>query len=311
VTGLRVICLLVFGMTLVGFSSASRATHDIADKSAKRIQFGLTAVVIRENLRFLDRWSHYLSEKVGQPVEFVRRKSYREVMDLLDTGQIDFAWICGYPYVKKRDPEFLNLMTVPVYSGKPLYHSFVIVHKDSPYQSIEDLQGKVFAFSDPESNSGFLFPQTLLARRGTTPEEHFRQTFFTYNHAETVEAVAEQVANGGAVDSYIWEYLNEHRPELTEKTRIIRKSPAFGFPPLVARIGVDPEIVQKMKAVLLGMADDPEGREFLSGLELDRFGDFPPEIFDSIRKMVTETRRASPVSAAPMSADSKLLTVVK
>ena len=310
-TRIRVIFLLLFGMALVVSPGVSRATHDIADKSAKRIQFGLTAVVIRENLRFLESWSHYLSAKIGQPVEFVRRKSYREVMDLLDTGQIDFAWICGYPYVKKRDPEFLSLMSVPVYAGKPLYHSFVIVHKDSPYQSIEDLQGKVFAFSDPESNSGFLFPQTLLARRGTSPEEHFRQTFFTYNHAETVEAVAEQVANGGAVDSYIWEYLNEHRPELTEKTRIIQKSPAFGFPPLVARNGVDPEIIHKMKAVLLGMANDPEGQEFLTGLKLDSFGDFSPEIFNSIRKMVTETRRAVPVNTAPEGTGTKLMTVIK
>jgi phosphonate transport system substrate-binding protein len=268
------------------------ADHAEVANADKPIQFGLTAVVVRENLRFLDQWSQYLSTKVGHPVEFVRRKSYREVMDLLDSGQIDFAWICGYPFVKKRDPEFIQLMSVPVYAGKPLYHSFIIVHKDSPYQTIEDLKDKVFAFSDPESNSGYLFPQFLLANQGATPESHFRQTFFTYNHAETVEAVAEQFANGGAVDSYIWEYLNDRRPELAGKTRVIHKSQAFGFPPLVARIGSEPKMVQKMKEVLLGMSKDPEGRKFLKGLKLDSFGDSRPKLFDSIRDMVSKTRWA-------------------
>jgi len=298
------LCLVL--AALAGAAGAPRAEHIKANKLSSPIQFGLTAVVVRENLRFLNQWAHYLSEKVGHPVEFVRRKSYREVMNLLDTGQLDFAWICGFPFVKKREPEFIRLMSVPVYAGKPLYHSFIIVHRDSPYQSIEDLEGKVFAFSDPESNSGFLFPQFLLASKGKTPEGFFRQTFFTYNHAETIEAVAEQVANGGAVDSYIWEYLADNHPELTEKTRIIKTSPAFGFPPLVMRVGMEPWMAQRMKEVLLNMSNDPEGRKFLSGLKLDSFGAASPELFDSIREMVAETRKALPWAAAAESRESKL-----
>lgn len=280
--------------TFVGTAGVAYADHAENGASEKSVQFGLTAVVVRENLRFLDQWSQYLSDKFGHPVEFVRRKSYREVMDLLDSGRIDFAWICGYPFVKKRDPEFIQLLSVPVYAGRPLYHSFIIVHKDSPYRTIEDLEDTVFAFSDPESNSGYLYPQFLLANEGKTTQEYFRQTFFTYNHAETVEAVAEQVANGGAVDSYIWEYLKERRPELAGKTRVIMKSAAFGFPPLVARTGADPKMVLKMKDVLLGMSRDPKGIEFLAGLKLDSFGDSPPDLFDSIREMVSKTRRAMP-----------------
>ncbi len=258
------------------------------------IRFGLTPVVVQENLRFLDRWAEYLSGKIGRPVEFVRRRSYREITDLLETGGLEFAWICGYPFVQKRDPEFLTLLSVPVYRGEPLYHSFTIVHRDSPYAKLEDLRGGVFAFSDPESNSGFLYPQSVLATRGETPESFFRQTFFTFNHAETVEAVAEQVADGGAVDSYIWEYMRSFRPEIAEQTRVIMRSPKFGFPPLVSRLGVDAGVVARMKAAFAGMANDPAGRTFLEGLELDGFGDFPPSLFDDIRRMADETRKALP-----------------
>ena len=280
--------LIIAALVLVCTLSSAQA------ETGSPIRFGLTAVVIRENLRFLDRWAEYLSTKMGRPIEFVRRRSYREITDLLETGRLEFAWICGYPFVQKRDPEFLALLAVPVYKGEPLYQSFIIVHRDSPYAELEDLRGSVFAFSDPESNSGFLYPQSVLANQGETPESFFRQTFFTFNHAETVEAVAEQVADGGAVDSYIWEYLRSFNPEIAEKTRVIMRSPKFGFPPLVSRLGVDAAVVTRMKAALTEMADDPKARPFLEGLKLDGFGDFPPSLFSDIRRMADETRKALP-----------------
>ncbi len=256
------------------------------------IRFGLTAVVVQGNLRFLDRWAHFLSERMDRPVTFVRRRSYREVMDLLEAGGLDFAWICGFPFIQRREPEFLSLLAVPVYKGQPLYQSYIIVPKDSPHMTLGDLEGKIFAFSDPESNSGFLYPQFLLAERGRTTRSFFRQTFFTYSHAETVEAVAEQVADGGAVDSYIWEYLKSFRPEVAGKTRVIRKSPSFGFPPLVSRNGLDAKVVERMRSALLEMSEKPEGRAYLDGLELDGFGEFSPDLFDGIRRMANDTRKA-------------------
>lgn len=249
------------------------------------IRFGLTAVVLTENLRFLDQWSHYLEQKMQRKVEFVLRKSYREVMDLLDSGGIEFAWICGYPYVQKREPETLRLLTVPVYRGAPRYHSYIIVHHNSPYKRFSDLKDKVFAFSDPDSNSGFLYTVAMLEEKGEKPETFFRQTFFTFNHAETVQAVSDQVADGGAVDSYIWEYLAVFRPDITEKTRIIKESPSFGFPPIVSRIGVNTETVKLMKDMLENMDDDPAGRDLLAQLKLDGFDHYPDSLFNEIRSM--------------------------
>ena len=102
---------------VLGFASMTTAAHAAHANYAttnKPIQFGLTAVVVRENLRLLDVWARYLSDKMGQPVEFVQRRSYREVMDMLGSGDLEFAWICGFPFVQKRDPEFVGLLLVPV-----------------------------------------------------------------------------------------------------------------------------------------------------------------------------------------------------
>lgn len=262
------------------------------------IRFGLTAVVVTENLRFLDQWSQYLERKMGRKVELVLRKSYREVMDLLESGNIDFAWICGFPYIQSREPESIQLLTVPVYRGAPRYHSYIIVPESSPHQNFSDLQGKIFAFSDPDSNSGFLYPLSLMVARDETPESFFRQTFFTFNHAETVQAVSERFADGGAVDSYIWEYLAVFRPEITEKTRIINKSPSFGFPPIVSRLGVNPATVDLMKTTLEGMDEDVTGKALLAQLKLDGFGYYPDSLFNGIRAIANKVKSVHPSFSA-------------
>ena len=271
----RSICLLLFFWVMPVY----------ATETEPPIRFGLTAVVVTENLRFLDQWSQYLEHKMGRKVELVMRKSYREVMNLLDSGRIDFAWICGFPYIQKRDPESLQLLSVPVYRGSPRYQSYIIVPESSSVHRLADLKGKIFAFSDPDSNSGFLYPLTLLVEKEERPETFFRQTFFTFNHAETVQAVSEQFADGGAVDSYIWEYLAVFRPEVTEKTRIIKKSPSFGFPPIVSRLGVDASTVTMMKNTLEGMHEDSAGKSLLTQLKLDRFGHYPDSLFNGIRAL--------------------------
>ena len=281
---MRLICLCLIFWITPGF----------AVNAEPPIRFGLTAVIPIENTRFLDKWGQYLEAKMGRKVEFVLRRSYRDVMDLLDAGAIEFAWICGYPYVQTRNPESLQLMTVPVYRGAPHYFSYIIVPHDSPYKRLGDLRGKIFAFSDPDSNSGFLYPLSLMAKKGDKPETFFRQTFFTFNHAETVQAVSEQVADGGAVDSYIWEYLAAYKPEVTVKTRIIKKSPRFGFPPLVSRLGVDANTVKLMKSTLEGMNRDETGKALLAKLKLDGFGDYPDSLFNEIRAMAQTIQRTTP-----------------
>jgi phosphonate transport system substrate-binding protein len=284
-----VLQLLVFALAL----GSARAAEPTA------VRFGLTAVVVREDLQLYDRWSAYLSGRIGRPVRFVQARSYREIMGLLEAGGLDFGWICGYPFVQKREPEFLELLAVPVFEGEPLYRSYIIVPRDSPATALTDLEGRVFALSDPDSNSGYLVPQAMLARMGHRPDNFFRLSFFTYSHAETVEAVAAGLADGAAVDSYVWEYLDKTQPDLTARTRVIMRSGTFGFPPLVSRLGIDPELRSGMAAALTGMTAEPEGRELLGALALDRFGMFPESLFDSIRRMADSLRQVPLVQPPP------------
>lgn len=122
---------------------------------APALRFGITPVILDDRVGFLGDWAAWLGARLGRPVVFVQRSRYREILDLLLAGRLDLAWICGYPYVRHR--ESLALLAVPRFQGRPLYESLVIVTADAPIGSLADLKDRLFAWTDPDSNSGYLY----------------------------------------------------------------------------------------------------------------------------------------------------------
>lgn len=252
---------------------------------SRAIRIGTTAVILNDQVRFLHEWARYLQERLGHPVSFVHRSRYREITALLLRDELDFAWVCGYPYVNHR--QAMRLLAVPLYQARPLYRSYLIVsNTDLKTASFAELKGKIFAYSDPNSNSGFLVPQYEMLRAGLDPLRLFRKSFFTYAHGKVVAAVAKGIAHGGAVDGYVWETLALRTPELTRRTRVTAKSEEYGFPPLVARSSIDEAEFRGMQKVLTGMADNPAGQSLLKQLNLDGFVQPEERLFDGIGKIL-------------------------
>lgn len=234
------------------------------------IRIGTTSVILDNQIGFLHAWRDYLQPRLGRPVTFLQRGSYREITSLLMGDELDFAWVCGYPYVRHRAA--WELVALPAYVGKPLYRSYLIVSTaNATANGFAALAGKVFAYSDPDSNSGFLVPQYEMLRAGIYPPTHFRKTFFTYAHHKVVAAVADGVAQGGAVDGYVWETLALRAPALTRRTRVAHVSDEYGFPPMVARRSLDRATYERFRDTLLAMPGDDRGRALLHELNLDGF----------------------------------------
>lgn len=251
---------------------------------AEPLRVGLTPVFLDDQPRITKLWRDYLESRLGREVEFVQRATYREIVDLLLRGGLDVAWICGLPYVERIAR--LSLVATPVYQGAPLYRSYLIVPSaDTTTHSWTDLPHGVFAFSDPDSNSGYLYPRWAMRKAGIDVDSYFRKTFFTRSHRSVVEAVAARLADAGAVDGYIWDTLALKHPELTAGTRVVLRSETFGFPPIVARKDLPPEEILELRRVLGWMEDDPAGREVLEQLNLDGFTRVSPALYDGIAAM--------------------------
>lgn len=248
----------------------------------------------KESYAYYEEMIQYISQKLGGPVKIVQRRSYQEINQLVQDNEIDFAFICGGAYIDSEGNtvQGMKLLVAPKIEGRTTYHSYIIVHNSSNYSSLLELRGKRFAFSDPLSNSGKLYPTYRLALINETPESFFgadekgnNNSFFTYSHDSSVIAVAEGLAEGAAVDSLVYEYMKETKPEVIAKTRIIETSPPFGIPPVVVSTDIDPFLEQRLKDIFLNMDRDEEGMKILSEIRIDRFVTINDNAYDSIREM--------------------------
>lgn len=268
----------------LGASLALTALPALGAPRAEPLRIGLTPVFLDDQAGFLQRWHRYLETRLSSPVEFVQRGTYREIVDLLRQGKCDVAWVCGYPYVRNR--QHMRLLAVPEFEGRPLYHSYLIVPAgDAATRTILDLRGRVFAFSDPDSNSGYLYPNYRLHTLRERPGAFFGKSFFAWAHRKVVEAVAAGVADGGAVDGYVWETLARWQPRLAAATRIVERSPEFGFPPFVARASLPLPTVAAVRRVLMSMGSDAQGQDLLKALNLTGFVAGDDSLFAGIERM--------------------------
>lgn len=233
-----------------------------------------------------DQLLAYLGHRLDLKVTVDQRSSYAEVNDLLRTGQADLAFVCSRAYLEGKSQFGMELLLAPEVNGDRVYYSYLIVQADSPAVSLADLRGKVFAFSDPLSNSGKLVPEYQLFTMGDTPSSFFERYEYTGSHDNSVLAVAEGLVDGAAVDSLVYDYVLARNPELAERVKVIERWGPYGIPPLVVAPGLDPALKERVRDALLGMDADPEGRRALDALGIDRFIPIDDSAYDSIRQMV-------------------------
>jgi phosphonate transport system substrate-binding protein len=280
---------------LLGGAALALASRAAPPDPRPVVRIGLSPVFVDDQLAFLDSWRAYLKERLDRSIVFVQRRTYREIIDLLLDQKLEFAWICGYPYARNRAD--LQLVAVPLSDGRPTYHSYLVVPAaDRGTQSILDLRGKVFAFSDPDSNSGFLYPNYALLSLQERPDRFFGKTFFTWAHRNTVEAIAAGLAHGGAVDSYVWDTMRRYKPATAALTRVAASSPEFGHTPFVARRGVPARDWLAFQKALVDMTGSPEGAALLAKLNLDGFVPGHDAMYAGIARMMAAIKGV-PLSA--------------
>lgn len=263
-----------------------------AASAAMRVCVG-SMITPQDGYGYYRRLLDYIGKNIGGTVQALDPGNYREVNRLLENGKVDAAFVCGGPYVEGKESFGLELLVAPVVKGQPVYFSYLIVPSVSHVRTLSDLRGKTFAFTDPQSNSGLLVPADQLARMGETRDTFFRSYVFTYAHDRSIRAVADKLVDGAAVDSLVWDYLAVTEPQMVARTRIIARYGPFGIPPVVVNPRLDPASKEKLKQILLNVHLDPEGREILRGMHIERFVEANDSDYDSIRDLRRRVRAAS------------------
>lgn len=259
---------------------SSRRLPAASAKPQDVLRFAIgTRISPREMIEGRQRLAAWLATRLGRGVHVAQRETYAETNDLLSRGEVDFALVCSGAYVALPS-QTIELLAAPSTQGTATYHSLVLVRKDDKARSFEDLRGRKFAFVDTLSLTGRLYPESVARKAGGA---FFSESVYTHSHTESIRMVATARVEAAAVDSLVFDLMVHDDPELLSRVRILVKSPPFGAPPIVARRGLDPKLVERMRETLLHMHEDDQGRKLLAELGFDKFVPVDPRAYESVR----------------------------
>jgi len=221
-----------------------------------------------------------LARELRRPVRMVQRRSYSEINDLLLSGSVQVALVCAGAWLRARhDGKDLRILVVPYYGETPSYRAYTIVRADGPFESMADLAGRRFAFTDPLSLSGHYQPQEWALENGRAPREFFRAGTFTYSHIRSIEAVLNGDVDAAAVSSRVWETEVRRRPDLEERLRIVYESPPLGANPVVVPGSVGDGLAGALRDAFVRLSRTEEGSGALARVGIRRFDVPPPDLY--------------------------------
>ncbi len=214
-------------------------------------------------------YADYLSRELGVPVKMIRGTDYAAVIEAMRAGHVQIASVgpAAYALARKIMGEDIAPVAVTLDNeGNLGYHSVIAVRADSPYQSLEDIKGKSFAFADPNSTSGYAVPSYYLATElGTTADEYFSEVAFSGGHEQSVMALV-----NGTFEAVATHWRNETAGNIQNmekkglipagSTRIIWTSPVIPNTPVMINTTLPQELQDEFKAALMAFPEkDPEG----------------------------------------------------
>jgi phosphonate transport system substrate-binding protein len=211
---------------------------------------------------------------LGVPVNLFTPADYDGVIQGLLGGTLDFAWLGASAYAKVylTDAEAVDvILTKQNLDGTTGYFSIGFARVDSGLTSMDDAKGKVFAFADPNSASGYLIPAAELTEKYGNLEEYFGEVKMSGGHEQTIVGVA----NGDFAAGVSWadglgnwedgftsgafrKAVDAGLVDMTTMQEIWRSKP-IPEGPMVLRSALPQDVKDKMYAMLDTMwADDAE-----------------------------------------------------
>lgn len=242
-----------------------------------------------ENVNLYGDLLNQIGERVNMNVEMVQRENYSETNRLVDSGEVQIAFICSGALLGSLKPsQGQEILATPQIAGSTTYRSYIVVPASSDAESILDLRGKSFAYMDPLSYSGRIAPQYMVKQLGYNPEKFFGKTLYTYSHDKSIRAVADGIVEGAAVDSLIYDLTVAKDDGIRGKIKVIDQSEEVGNPPIIVSNKTDKELIARLKNTLMTMHMDEEGREAMALLHFDRFVHPDSRLYDRVWEMARE-----------------------
>jgi phosphonate transport system substrate-binding protein len=213
-------------------------------------------VVVSDNQVLLD----YLHNALQIEIKPFVATDYNGVIEALRAKKLDIAMLGPFSYVLATSiTEVEAFAVLETQKQGATYRSVIIARKDRNIASLKDLRGKTFAFVDPSSTSGHLFPKAALIKAGYEPDRFFSRMIFSGGHDASAIAVQNGKVDAAAVADVLVETAFSRGMLKPEDVAVIWTSGPIPGAPFVYRRDLPDELKTKLRKALFEIRDMPWG----------------------------------------------------
>jgi len=193
----------------------------------------------------------HVSRKSGVPLELKLAKTAQEGNANAEAGKYDFLYTNHF-FTPERDRLGYKVIVRP---ASPGIRSQIVVPVDSAIQSLQDLDGKEVGFVSPDGFTGYWLPMDALLRA----KVHVKVVFTGNQEASSAQLRVNKIAAAGVNSSVMARYGRRE----SFQYRALWTSEMYQDLCIMANPKLPADKVAAVKAALVNMVKDPEGRQVL------------------------------------------------
>lgn len=214
--------------------------------------------------RFLPLTDH-LKKTLGVDVEVFTASDYAGIITAMANKHIEFAYFGPKSYVEAAEKANAEAVAMEIsMDGEPGYYGIIISKKDSGITTLEQAKGKTFAFTDPNSTSGFLVPNVLFARDlKVKPQDYFSQVKFSGSHGASILAVKNGDIQVVATNTEDMSRMEEKGAASMKDFNLVWKSELIPGSPYAVRADMPVSLKAAFTGALMLFNNDKEGMQKL------------------------------------------------
>lgn len=208
---------------------------------AQDINFGIISTEATQNLK--QDWQPLIddmSRQTGLKVTAFFAPDYAGIIEGMRFNKVHLGWFGNKSAMEAVDRAGGEVFAQMVNAdGTQGYYSHLIVHKDSPLNTLDDVikNGKSLSFGngDPNSTSGFLVPSYYAFAQNKVDAKSLFKVIRSANHETNALAVANKQVDVATNNSEVMDRVKERSPEKFKDIKIVWTSPLIPLDPVVMR----------------------------------------------------------------------------
>ena len=214
-------------------------------------------------------FQNFLAKKTGKRVAYYPIRSNAAEIEAMRSGRLHIAGFSSGPTCFAVNLAGYVPIAVKGYEKEfQGYRLIVIVKKDSPITTLQELKGNKVAHTTPSSNSGHLAPMVLFPKEGVVPGNDYTMVF-SGKHDRSILGVAQGEYDAACVASDIFTRMAESGAINADDFRIVWQSAMFPSSSYGYAYDLHPDLVEKIQEAFAEYRFPPVLQKYFSGA--DRF----------------------------------------